>query len=165
MNGVAILKPLFLTEVPAVESFVAKDKFRERETICGVRAGIIWGSLSELTAPKTIPIALSAEKLQVCELMKHATTTTIVSAVHNGAFADHTEACGIMWRMLQKQGSGKEGKLLTNGVANIFPHLGGIVFCKWVRVYTGWDMNDNFITLPLSWFSGCRIIFRRFEHF
>jgi hypothetical protein len=131
----SLLEPVTTVDVEGIDEFVASGKFREGETIDGVKIWSLGGNFKTSFVGKSekdiAPATLRIQKLRKASLD---------TPIRNDIGADNEEtALGQFWELLKKQGQGQAGVLLVNGWANIF----------YIR-----DQNGTLWAVLARWFSG-----------
>ena len=158
----ALLKPILVTCcLPVVKNFNASDKFREGETINGVK---IWTISSNFVRyfKKKKEKNIGTTALRIHELRVGSKDLAIISELGGEEIVESSLA--HMWEMMKKQGSGEEGDLLVNGYANIFYIKGTdgnlwAVSCDWLAGY-GWRVGARPFSFPDAWFARRRVLSR-----
>lgn len=101
--------------VPAVESFVARDKFREGETVDGVQLAWLGDNFKEHFLAKKEANIATTTLLRVHRLREASLDAPILSELGETAETFLAQ----FWKLLKVQGTGEKGTLLVNGYSNI----------------------------------------------
>jgi hypothetical protein len=145
----------------ATGKFIARKKF-VRDTSSGVRVKISgWGDNFEKNFLGKIEEVSSVVNLCCHRLKKWSRSILIISELGGDDAAETMLA--EMYALMEKQGNGESGDLLTNGGANIFfiRDVAGVlwtVYCYWVDV--GWRLDANPVVDQSEWY-GARPVFSR----
>lgn len=157
-----LLEPVGTVDIPAIDQFVASQKFVV-DTGRKARVKIAWvGSniqewlfdKAEAPAPKVM--------LGYAKLTRSALDDEIRKEI--GAEREETTLAAI-YTLMERQKNGESGVLLTNGYANIFyvRDANGVlraVFVLWNARGGGWDVRAGSVALPCRWFVGRQVFSR-----
>lgn len=156
-----LFEPLTMVSAPAVQSFKAKDKFKENKTVDGVK---MWGTGSNFQKHfmGKNETDVKAIQLRGHKLRQSAKDPEIIAALGGEAIVESSLA--TMWEMMKKQGNGEEGDLLVNSYTNTFyvrDTKGDLwaVRCFWYAGY-GWLVVANAISDPDDWNAGNQVFSR-----
>ncbi|MEK7142675.1 MAG: hypothetical protein AAB785_00525 [Patescibacteria group bacterium] len=158
----------FVTTVkqPAIPSFDAEAMFvvtpEEQRKTAKVLIGWVGPKLQGLVKG-LVETDVAEATLNVRQLTRLATNRKIFDAL--GGEGGIEVALAHVWQMLEPQGRGREGILLTNnGWANIIPvRINGVtwaVYCYWRPDYGDWDVEAYPVTYPNEWYAGDRVFSR-----
>lgn len=155
----ALLEPIGIVPVPAVETFSAAGKFCIGETD-GVKIDRIGGNFQSHFGTKTESNIL-AQNLRIHRLRKGSVDSPIIDELGGKELVETNLA--TVWEMMKKQGHGQQGDLLTNGNANIFyiRDTEGVLWavsCGWGG--GGWLVFADSVARPGGWGAGCRVLTR-----
>ncbi len=153
----ALLEFVTTIELPAVDTFVAREKFREDKETDGVKIWSLGSNFTNHFLGKTETVVAKAT-LRIQKLRKSSLDKPILTEL--GDTAETTLA--HFWELLKKQGHGEEGDLVINGYANIAyirDTKGTLwaVLARWIAGY-GWRVFANSVGNPFGWDAGVQVI-------
>lgn len=155
---VALLKLVKTVELPAIGAFKPEDHIkvtpeRERKT-----AKLVIGYVSD-NAKACMKGRLEPEEaeatIRVHELCQASVDGPILAELGENI----KTGLNRMFQMMEKQGRGQEGDLLTNGCANIF-YIEGTdwaAYCFWLSGDDCWRVYATPVALPHTWDAGRRV--------
>lgn len=155
----ALLEPIGIVPVSAVETFSAADKFRKGETD-GVKIGWIGDNFQNHFVAK-IESGVPIQDLRIHRLRKGSVDKSIIDELGGETVVETNLA--TMWEMMKKQGHGQQGDLLTNGYANIFyiRDTKGVLWavdCDWDSGDACWFVRADSVTFPVGWLAGGQVL-------
>ena len=145
------------TTVPfdAAEKFVVNTKADTKVKISG-----LWSNFETHFLGKVEP-AFGGSELNVQKLLEKSLDKPIIDELGGEAKAE--TSLTEMFALMEKQGHGQEGTLLTNGWSNIF-YIRDVndvlwaVSCHWSD--GGWDCGANSALFPVGWLAARQVISR-----
>lgn len=147
--------------LPAQPRFVARDHFKvDTSAKAKVKIAFIWSGFQPFLEKTEEPVGETT--LAVRKLTKDLLDKEIRKEL--GGEKEET-TLSQFWAMLEKQGHGQAGELLTNGYANIF-YIRDAENTLWaVRAYWdadrgGWDVHARSVTRPPWWHAEDRVVSR-----
>jgi len=157
-----LLEPMGTVIISArTEKFVARDHFIvDKSKKAKVKISYLGENFTENFLGK-IEDPFVGSILRYGKLKKYSVDAPIISELGGEAKAETTLA--ETFSLMEKQGNGGEGDLLTNGYANIFYIRGErlvlwAVDCRWLD--GGWSVYANPVTDPRRWSAGRRVFSR-----
>ena len=162
VKGSDLLKQVAIATVQSIGEFVAKDDFKvDTSAKAKVKIGCLGDNFTKHFLPK-VERDVPATELAVYTLAKASLDIPILAEL--GDKAETTLA--HLWQLLQKQGNGQAGTLLTNGYANIFYIRDSdgtlwAVCADWDASCGGWDVEAGSVDGPDGWSAGLRVVSRK----
>jgi len=154
----SLLKKVTEVVVPAVADFSTAVFFQTGGPV-GWTSDNFRRMFSDHVEPETPDTTL-----RIHQLTKPAKDPAIIDELGGEGAVEAT--LGQMWRMIEKQAKGQEGKLLTNGYANLFYIRSQVdnqlwaVNCGWGSGGRCWSVCAAPVSSPLGWSAGCRVVSR-----
>ena len=149
-----LLKLVASFVVPALDEFSAEDHFRVGE-VDGVKIAFIGDNLRQNLLDMVVPATTETE-LKIYRLNKNSVDGPIITELGGQEAASIT--LSQFWAMLQVQGHGEKGNLLTDGRANIAYIAGWAVDALWYG--HGWSVLAYSVVYPSGWFEGDQVLSR-----
>lgn len=111
-----LLQRVTSIKVLAVNQFVASDRFKENETVNGVKFAWFGGNFKANFLDKV------ETEVEACEIKIHTLLRASRDLVIRSEIGEEQEETKLahLWQLLKFQENGGKGALLTNGYANIF---------------------------------------------
>lgn len=143
---------------------VAKEKFvRDTGRKAKVKISDLGSNFTAwfLSGDGKIEDPISEQTLRYHKLRRSSLDSPIIAELGG---ADKSETTlSEMFSLMEKQGKGEDGVLLTNGYANIFyiKDSTGVlraVILRWS--YDGWDVCAYSVEDPVGWYDGCQVFSR-----
>lgn len=156
-----ILDLVTTTTLPAHDRFVVRDHFKvDTSDTAPVKIGYLGENFKKHFLDK-IEEAGTECKLRIDKLLEDSLDKPILSDLSDRA----ETTMARVWQLLLLQPKGEEGKLLTNGFANIFYVRDdkGVLWAVYVRWYSGcgdWDVEACSAEFPGRWDAGYQVISR-----
>lgn len=147
--------------LPAQPRFVARDHFKvDTSAKAKVKIAFIWNDFQTFLAKVEEPVGETT--LAVRKLTKGLLDKEIRKEL--GGEKEET-TLSQFWAMLERQGHGQAGELLTNGYANIFYIRDAedtlwAVHALWHAGSGGWDVGALSVAGPGGWRAGSRVVSR-----
>ncbi len=137
-----ILSGMFVLGTPGIVS-VTLSAPHDPNVFFQTRSGLyVWDDFCSRIVAQTKPTAAgTAFKLNNALLTKDMSDEEIESALPKDHLFGESALCAIIASMISEQPSGKEGKLLNNGYANLFYTSSCVVFVYWYADYREWLVN------------------------
>lgn len=142
--------------------FVARDKFVvNTKDSAPVKISYITDNFNAWFLDK-VEEPMPETTLTFHQLTKRSFDRSIIDELGGETKAETTLA--MIYALMERQGGGKDGPLLTNGCANIFyvRSVKGelcVVFVNWYGV--GWHVRANFVGNPYGWDDRDRVFARK----
>ena len=160
----ALLKLVTTVRLPGYGTFRAKDHFKVGKT-----GKVAIGGLGDnfqrvfLTGAGKVEQDVPQTMLKIYQLLKGSVDKPIITELGGEAVVE--TALAQMWEILEAQGHGQKGKLLTNSYANIFyiRDAQGVLWavdCCWYSSYAVWGVGARPIAGPCGWCAGDRVVSR-----
>lgn len=160
---VALLKFVKTVELPAIGAFKPGDHFKvtpERER---KNAKVVIGYVSD-NVKALIKGRLEPEEAQATIRIHELCQASVDGPILTELGENVKTGLNRMFQMMEKQGRGQEGDLLTNGYANIFYVRDHNVLwaarCYWRSSRGYWDVHASPVTGPCAWRAGCQVFSR-----
>lgn len=161
-----VLEPLLdfigTVEIPATtEMFVARDKFvRNTDKKTRVKISYLGDNFAKQFLSK-IEKSLVGGMLRYGTLRKSSVDSPIIAELGGEQKSETTLA--EMFALMERQGNGQRGPLLTNSYANIFyiRDINGVLWavdCDWDG--DGWRVRADSVGVPDSWYDGSQVFSR-----
>jgi len=158
----ALLNFIDIVEIDATtEKFIAKDKFVvDTGRKAKVKISCVWDNFMDNFLDK-VEDPIEKSTLRYAKLMKDSVDKPIIE--ESGGKDKVETTLTKMFSLMEKQGNGEDGVLLTNGYANIFyiRDAKGVlwaVLCRWGVL--GWYVRAFSVESPGRWDAGCRVFSR-----
>jgi hypothetical protein len=155
-----LLEFVSTNEIAAIASFVAKEKFRERDTTDDVKIASLSDNFkSNFLGKKETDIASATLRIQ--KLRESSRDELILAALGEAAETELAQ----FWELLKSQGSGQYGMLLLNGWANIAyirdeKDKLWAVGVRWLADFNGWVVEAWSVESPRKWLVGNQVVSR-----
>jgi|GEM_PF-757151 len=155
-----LLKSITTIEVASIASFIANKKFREGKTTDGVKIAWLGSNVKENFLGKT-EADVARAILRIQKLKENSLDTPILTELGDTA----ETALAQLWELLKKQGSGKKGKLLVDGWANIAyirdkNNVLWAVHAFWNSDHVGWVVEASSVGNPIRWSTDVQFVSR-----
>lgn len=141
--------------------FVAKDKFKvDTSDSASVKISYLGNNFRERFLGKTED-PITEQTLHYAKLRQSSVDDPIIAELGGEEKAETT--LSAMFSLMELQGHGQDGVLLTNGYANVFyiRDINGVLCAVRVHWYGGgWDVDAYSIEDPLRWGEGFRVFSR-----
>jgi hypothetical protein len=154
-----LLQPVTTVDIIAIDEFVARDKFREGETIDGVK--IYWiGQNFKTNFLGLVEKGIAPATLRIQKLKKNSVDTPIMGELGETARTKLAQ----FWEQMKKQGQGQKGALLVNGHANIayIDDENGTLWA--VAAFWssggGWRVEASSVAYPGEWDADYQVVSR-----
>lgn len=154
-----LLEFITVVKIPAVEKFMAADKFVEGRITDGVKVAWLNSDFKSHFLSK-IEKGVEVAELRVHKLLCGSKDLSIRTEI--GEDKEETKL-SYLWSLLKLQGNGVKGVLLTNGWANIFyirdteDNLWA-VYAHWCD--DGWSLFAASVVRPDPWIAGSQVCSR-----
>jgi len=159
-----LLETITTITILAIGTFKAKDHFKV-STAKGVTIGWIGDNFEKafLNGKGKIEKNVAEAVFRIFKLVKGSVDTPIIAELGGEEVAETTLA--QVFTLLQLQGKGQDGVLLTNGWANIFyvrDDEGTLwaVDCGWRSDCRYWSVEAYSVASPYGWDAGSQVISR-----
>ena len=142
----------------AKKKFVVNTKPSAQVKISGIGSNF---KTMFLSGPSKVEDPITAQTLRYHKLRQASLDGPIITELGGEAKAETT--LSEMFSLMEKQGQGEAGVLLTNGYANIFyiKDLTGVLRSVGLDWYgDGWDVHAREVTVPYGWRDGRRVFSR-----
>jgi hypothetical protein len=160
------VKPKLLVSVAnfhalGATKFVAVEHFKvDTSRKAKVRIAFLWDNFANNFVPK-VEDNVPAGELKVYKLLESSLDAPIIAELGER----HETYLSDLWVLLEKQPSGENGFLLTNGYANIFylrDASGNLwaVGARWFSGYGGWGLSAGSVLRPGRWHDGDQVVSR-----
>ncbi len=146
------------------EPFVASERFVvNTKRNAPVKISFLWNNFSEwfLTGNSKTEAPIVEQTLRYYTLRKASHDGSIIDALGGAERSDTT--LSRMFSLMEAQGKGEDGVLLTNGYANIFYVKDRKGVLRTVHVHWfggGWRVDADSVMIPVRWDAGHRVFSR-----
>ena len=153
----SLLQPVTTVDVVGIDEFIARDKFREGETVDGVK--IYWiGQNFKTNFLGLVEKGIAPATLSIQKLKKNSVDTPIMGELGEAAKSHLAQ----FWELLKKQGQGQKGALLVNGYANI-AYIDDENGTRWAfnalwDSGNGWNVAADSFAYPFEWSADFRVV-------
>jgi len=162
LTGLLLLVPT--VTISFISTFKAKDHFKVGE-VKGVKIGWIGENFQKafLNGKGKIEKDVAEAVFRIFKLIEDSVDTSIIAELGGEEVAETTLA--QVFALLQLQGKGQKGVLLTNGCANIFYVRGDsdtlwAVYGRWDSYYRYWSIGARPVSHPRGWSADNRVVSR-----
>ena len=165
----SILELVTTVGIPALEEFRPAQKFKvDTSSNARVKIGYIGDNLRGIIARMKSEPAQTEGELAIHRLTQNSVDAPILAELEDKAVT----SLSTLWILLEKQGNGEEGSLLTTGFANILyiseegeKNDGEKEIVVWaVRAgwyaESGWDLSAYPVTSPDRWSADGQVVSR-----
>ncbi len=148
-----ILVPVTTFPLAGSARFNPAEHYKLKGTPDGVRITYLGDNFQRLLA--AVEIDVPAVRACVHRLSKRSVDGPILDEL--GGLEAAQLFLAHLWQLLAAQPTGQQGKLLTNGWANILYIKGWAVAARWHADSGGWYLYANPVTYPRPWHGGSQV--------
>jgi len=164
LSASGLLEPVSTVTVPAIETFGAKEHFKDDRS-GPVVIGFIGSNFRRtfLAGEGKIETNITETTLRIHKLVRASVDGPILAELGGEETAE--TALAQMYELMKAQGQGQKGNLLTNGNANIFyiRDANGTLWavdCSWHSDNRCWHVHAYSVTNPDTWYEGDQVVSR-----